>query len=36
MSFVPCDRDTNFLLPPSLNDWLPVNHLARFVTEIVA
>ncbi len=36
MSFVPCDRDTDFLLPPSLNDWLPVNHLARFVTEIVA
>ena len=25
------DRDTVFLLPPSLNEWLPEQHLARFV-----
>jgi len=23
MSFVPCDRETDYLLPPSVNDWLP-------------
>jgi len=33
--FVPVDRDTAFLLPPSVQDWLPENHLARFVVEIV-
>lgn len=33
--FRPCDRDTPYLLPPSLDDWLPKNHLARFVAEIV-
>jgi transposase len=35
MSFVPCDRETEYLLPPSVNDWLPANHLARFVAETV-
>ncbi|MGH7001057.1 MAG: IS1182 family transposase [Stellaceae bacterium] len=34
--FRPLDRDTLFLLPPSVQDWLPENHLARFVAEIVA
>lgn len=29
------DRDTNYLLPPSLTDWLPKNHLAYFVADIV-
>jgi len=29
------DRDTAYLLPPSVNEWLPENHLARFVVEIV-
>jgi transposase len=29
------DRDTGFLLPPSVNDWLPERHLARFVAEII-
>ena len=24
-----------FLLPPSLDDWLPEGHLARFVSELV-
>jgi transposase len=33
--FVPVDRDTAYLLPPSVQDWLPANHLARFVVEIV-
>ena len=27
--FKPVDRDTPYLLPPSLQDWLPQEHLAR-------
>ena len=27
------DRDTGFLLPPSVDEWLPERHLARFVVE---
>ena len=34
-NFRPVDRDTSFLLPPSVDDWLPKDHLARFVIEIV-
>jgi transposase len=33
--FVQCDRVTLYLLPPSVQDWLPEGHLARFVVEIV-
>lgn len=33
--FVSLDRATPFLLPPSLEEWLPEQHLARFVVEIV-
>ncbi len=33
--FVLADRDTDFLLPPSIQDWLPEDHLARFVVEVV-
>jgi transposase len=29
------DRETGFLLPPSVDEWLPERHLARFVVEIV-
>jgi transposase len=29
------DRDTGFLLPPSVDEWLPERHLARFVVEVV-
>jgi transposase len=29
------DRDTGFLMPPSVDDWLPERHLARFVVEVV-
>src|SRR5699024_8121295 len=28
------DRETSFLLPPSVDEWLPEGHLARFVVEI--
>jgi transposase len=29
------DRGTAYLLPPSVDEWLPTDHLARFVVEIV-
>ncbi len=33
--FKDCDRDTLFLMPPSLDDWVPEKHLSRFVVDIV-
>lgn len=33
--FIDYDQSTLYLLPPSLQDWLPEDHLARFVVEIV-
>jgi transposase len=33
--FKQCDRETVYLFPPSVQDWLPEGHLARFVVEIV-
>lgn len=30
-----CDRDTPYLLPPSVDEWLPDDHLARFVVEVI-
>jgi transposase len=33
--FLEVDRETLYLLPPSVQDWLPEGHLARFVVEIV-
>ena len=33
--FVAVDRDTAYLLPPSVNEWLPADHLARFVVEVI-
>jgi len=35
-NFLPCDRDQELLLPPSLREWLPEDHLAWFVLESVA
>jgi hypothetical protein len=35
-NFLDCDREQVFLLPPSLRDWLPCDHLAWFVIETVA
>ena len=34
-SFVPYEPEQDFLLPPSLSEWLPENHLAYFVGEII-
>ena len=35
-NFISTDRSTIYLLPPSVQDWLPEDHLARFVVDIVA
>ena len=35
-NFRPIDRDTDFLMPPSVDEWLPERHLARFVVEVIA
>jgi hypothetical protein len=33
--FVMADRDTDWLLPPSVQEWLPRDHLVRFVVEVM-
>lgn len=33
--FITIDRQTDYLLPPSVEDWLPENHLARFIVEVI-
>lgn len=33
--FIVADRKTDFLLPPSVEDWLGEDHLARFVVEVI-
>jgi transposase len=35
-NFIECDREQEFLLPPSLREWLPEGHLAWFVIDAVA
>jgi len=35
VKFIPLDRDTPYIFPPSVQDYLPEGHLARFVVEIV-
>jgi len=35
MTFHPIDRDTDYLLPPSVQEWLPEAHLARYVVDVV-
>ena len=34
-NFLPCDRNQPYMLPPSLTDWLPEDHLAWFVLNAV-
>jgi len=33
--FKPCNRHQLYLLPPSIDEWLPENHLARFIIEVI-
>jgi transposase len=35
-NFIGCDREQELLLPPSLREWLPAEHLAWFVLDAVA
>ncbi len=34
-NFIGCDREQVLLMPPSLREWLPQNHLAWFVLGAV-
>lgn len=34
-NFRDVDRQTAFLLPPSVDEWLPERHLARFIVEVI-
>ena len=34
-NFRPINRDIDFLMPPSVDEWLPQRHLARFVVEVI-
>jgi transposase len=34
-NFLRCDRDQPYLLPPDLRDWLPTDHLAWFILDVV-
>ena len=34
-TFRPYDPDQLLLMPPALADWVPEDHLARFVSEVV-
>jgi transposase len=33
--FIIADRKTDYLMPPSVDDWLNQDHLARFIVEVV-
>lgn len=35
LNFLSCDREQEMLLPPSLRDWLPADHLAWFVIDVL-
>jgi transposase len=34
-NFLSCDREQDFLMPPSLREWLPAGHLAWFMLDVV-
>ena len=34
-NFRTIDRQTGYLLPPSVDEWLPEKHLARFIVEVI-
>src|SRR6204780_4681624 len=35
INFRPINRNMDFLMPPSVDEWLPQRHLARFVVEVI-
>src|ERR1700756_4077312 len=34
-NFRQIDRESGFLMPPSVDEWLPERHLARFIVEVI-
>lgn len=34
-NFRPCDRDQSFLLPPDMREWLPADHMAWALIDVV-
>ncbi len=34
-NFRQINRDMDFLMPPSVDEWLPRRHLARFIVEAI-
>jgi transposase len=34
-NFLSCDREQDFLMPPSVRDWLPADHLAWYLLDVV-
>jgi transposase len=35
LSYLSCDRDQPFLMPPDLREWLPAGHLVHLVLDVV-
>jgi transposase len=35
-NFLPAERDQLYVMPPSVRDWLPKDHLALFLLDVVA
>ncbi|MDP1557441.1 MAG: IS5/IS1182 family transposase, partial [Nitrosomonas sp.] len=33
--YKPCKRNQLYLLPPSIDEWLPENQLARYIIEVI-
>jgi transposase len=34
-NFLSCDREQDFLMPPSVREWLPADHLAWYLLDVV-
>src|SRR3954451_2330458 len=34
-NFLSCDREQDFLMPPSVREWLPAGHLAWYLLDVV-
>ena len=34
-NFLSCDREQDFLMAPSVREWLPAGHLAWYLLEVV-
>jgi hypothetical protein len=34
-NFLPCDRNQQYLMPPSVSEWLAEDHLVWFLLEVV-